>query len=306
MNQEDYIRKNYKKIPSKKIAEGLGISYQKVQSIARYIGVAQFSTKIQNIVEYVLEDYYLYNKTVKEICKKFQIGKSTILDILRLRGSGGRKPHETGIVYKCNVNFFDRIDTPEKAYWFGFIAADGNIYNGKLQIRLHTKDKNHLEKFCDRIEYNGTIFKEKDKEVVGIIISRQKLIQDLKKHGLTENKTEFIDKNIFNSIPRQFIPAAMHGYFDGDGSFSISRNAVSFSLLGNKSFLQFWQQELQKYNFDWGKSKITKDKRTKHTYYLNKYLIGDNLILMREFFYENKYSSQDFLDRKRKKLYKED
>jgi len=47
-----------------------------------------------------------------------------------------------------NHNFFETIDTEEKAYWLGFIAADGglasNIY--RLTIGLNQKDQNHLEK----------------------------------------------------------------------------------------------------------------------------------------------------------------
>jgi hypothetical protein len=29
------------------------------------------------------------------------------------------------IKYQCNYNFFDNIDTESKAYWLGFITADG-------------------------------------------------------------------------------------------------------------------------------------------------------------------------------------
>jgi len=27
--------------------------------------------------------------------------------------------------YQFNTRYFNKIDTPEKAYWLGFIAADG-------------------------------------------------------------------------------------------------------------------------------------------------------------------------------------
>jgi len=46
-------------------------------------------------------------------------------------------------------HIFDNIDTPEKAYWLGFIAADGNINNRgtSLNITVQQKDSNILVSF---------------------------------------------------------------------------------------------------------------------------------------------------------------
>ena len=49
-------------------------------------------------------------------------------------------------VTKFNENVFDSIDTEEKAYWLGFLYADGFItskYN-KIGLTLALKDKDHL------------------------------------------------------------------------------------------------------------------------------------------------------------------
>ena len=32
--------------------------------------------------------------------------------------------------YKADYNKFEIIDNPEKAYWLGFLAADGCLYTG--------------------------------------------------------------------------------------------------------------------------------------------------------------------------------
>ena len=51
---------------------------------------------------------------------------------------------------KFNENIFDCIDTEEKAYWLGFIFADGSIRsNGSFIFELSLKgsDINHLHKF---------------------------------------------------------------------------------------------------------------------------------------------------------------
>lgn len=34
-------------------------------------------------------------------------------------------------MYKYNEKFFKKIDTPQKAYWLGFLYADGCVLNQK-------------------------------------------------------------------------------------------------------------------------------------------------------------------------------
>ena len=59
--------------------------------------------------------------------------------------TGARRRHP------CNDDFFERIDTEEKAYWAGFITADGcitrNINSPVLSIGVSSTDKNHLRAF---------------------------------------------------------------------------------------------------------------------------------------------------------------
>lgn len=68
-------------------------------------------------------DLYKSNKSIKEIAKLFNSSQETISKVLK----------ENNIeVYRRNkINFdehiFDVIDTEEKAYWLGFIFADGYI-----------------------------------------------------------------------------------------------------------------------------------------------------------------------------------
>ena len=58
--------------------------------------------------------------------------------------------------YEYNKDYFSKIDTSDKAYWLGFLYADGCInrfYRGEklksmtLELGLCYRDKEHLEKF---------------------------------------------------------------------------------------------------------------------------------------------------------------
>ena len=66
--------------------------------------------------------------------------------------------------YSVNESFFDIIDTEEKAYWLGFIMADGCICtsnssspNNRLSIILNQKDKDHLIKFKKAIDSKAPV-----------------------------------------------------------------------------------------------------------------------------------------------------
>lgn len=245
----------------------------------------------------LLSDYYQNNFLIKECCLKYKISKSSVIKILKLFGSGGRKRKDyNNNKYTCNESFFSEIDCHEKAYWYGFICADGNIYNNKLQIGLDKADENHLLKFCKRLNYNGPIYN--DGTCKKLIISRKNLVDDLKKLGLVENKTALIDENIFIKIPSQYLKSAILGYIDGDGCFSRKLNGIEFSLLGNFSFLNFIIDFFGKQNVLVKEPK--KDKRTKHTFYINKFFPLERACDIIDILYSD--GSEDFLERKREKL----
>lgn len=156
---------------------------------------------------------------------------------------------------------FDSIDTEEKAYWLGFIYADGNINSDPLkeiphytfELGLSKKDEDHLRKFANFIKYKKSIknkvvkYKNKEYQAVRIQIHSKHLWNTLNNYGCTPKKSltlKFPDRSIFKdeSLIRHFI----RGYFDGDGSLGIYENKVDkytyhnkfqCSLLGTYEFL---------------------------------------------------------------------
>lgn len=157
--------------------------------------------------------------------------------------------------YSCNEDVFKDIDMPEKAYWLGFIMADGNIDKRcyTLRILLQHRDNKHLIEFKQFINTDAPI-KEYWKttrfgrcHVAEIEIYRRKIIEDLRKYNVIPNKTL---KLKFPNIPKEYYPDFIRGYFDGDGCFSLGRHKVQRNQLtfdissGTKSFLEKIQRIL--------------------------------------------------------------
>jgi len=147
-----------------------------------------------------------------------------------------------------NINYFNE-DTEQAYYWAGFIAADGCVYKNSLIINLAEKDKKHLEKFKNSINYKKDLKKLCKKHSLknpkwndsiqySLRFQSQHIIESLKKFNIVPNKTLTykFPKLLFNSdLVHHFI----RGYIDGDGSFWVDKNRkrICFELRGTKEFL---------------------------------------------------------------------
>jgi intein-encoded DNA endonuclease-like protein len=152
--------------------------------------------------------------------------------------------------YTLNHHYFGEIDTEEKAYWLGFLYADGCVYHNKtsydVQIMLGIKDFTHLEKFKKAInsDYETKIVQKNYGPEAFFRCSSKKMYQDLLCLGCSPRKTNVIT---FPNIPIKLMPHFIRGYFDGDGSFYKStKNYISCAFVitsGSKDFID----ELYKY-----------------------------------------------------------
>src|SRR5260221_4858496 len=58
---------------------------------------------------------------------------------------------------KFDETVFDNIDTSQKAYWLGFLYADGTNGGKRVSLSLKSADIDHIKKFCDflKISHNN-------------------------------------------------------------------------------------------------------------------------------------------------------
>jgi hypothetical protein len=167
-----------------------------------------------------------------------------------------------------NENYFENIDTEEKAYWLGFIAADGCIvktgdYNSyRLYINLGSSDESHLHKFLKSINaydikiqnYISTSgFSNKNgTKTSRVVLNSLKLCKDLSKYNICERKSYDIEMPEIND---KLIPYYLRGYVDGDGSFYChydeknNRYRYSFEIVGgSRTFMEQVQNYLSNNN----------------------------------------------------------
>lgn len=149
--------------------------------------------------------------------------------------------------YNLNENYFNEIDTKNKAYILGFIYADGNVSRNYLTITISPSDVEILEFIKNEISYNGPLRTTKH-GYISLAISSNKIVNDLKKNGVIENKT-YLSKSL-PIIDEKYLWNFIMGYFDGDGSIYKSSNkngdfTVNFS--SNRDILLSLRNILLKY-----------------------------------------------------------
>ena len=73
------------------------------------------------IIRLALKDYLEGNNSISFISNKYGINRKSIERRLKEKGIKAKK------VVNCYQDAFDIIDTEEKAYWLGFLYADGFV-----------------------------------------------------------------------------------------------------------------------------------------------------------------------------------
>ena len=153
-----------------------------------------------DIQKQIVNDYEK-NVSNKTLTEKYSLHRSTIQAILLKNGIKLRPLSVTSRKYKINdENYFNVINTEEKAYILGLLYADGNIrYNG-FEITLMEIDKEILEKLSIII-YGKIIlgyrkarkykneFENICKPQYRLVVSSNIMKNDLIKHGCVQAKT---------------------------------------------------------------------------------------------------------------------
>ena len=210
-----------------------------------------------------------YDRSIDKISIKYGINKKTLTKYLKDRNVEITKKANG---YAFNEHIFNDINTEEKAYWLGFLYADGYITKtGKsVGLGLSIKDIDHMKKYNSFLDYPGGLnisethqFGSKEHYgkngntlmMVRTEIKNENLWKDLYDKGCVPNKSlilTFPSTEIFhNDI--DLILAFIRGYFDGDGTLGKYQHSKtnpnmeeSLIFVGTKNFLEGVQKYLGK------------------------------------------------------------
>lgn len=262
-------------------------------------------------------DYYINNlssePSIIKVAQQFEIAKSAL----------SRRLHELNIPVinyqnrtKFDETIFDNIDTEEKAYWLGFIFADGYISSAPVnsdkkarycfELSLKGSDVEHLRKFAKFVKHESveTVVRINDVHCGNVICQRcriclinKHLWETLNKLGCVPNKSlilEFPDLKIFKSS--DLIKHFIRGYWDGDGCLTwanVEHTRPHMSLLGTYKFLQQLCMQLPQHKI-YAMQNHSKEYRNTYQFSVN----GKTALNLSKYLYENSTIS---LDRKYQK-----
>lgn len=218
----------------------------------------------QEQIEDILNKYQ-NNWSQQKIADFYKVSRTVIKRVLEIQCEGLIIRNRTS-KYKYQQDIFEIIDTAEKAYWLGFLAADGCNYqrehNASIILNIHEKDIEHLEKFkqfchtdAEIKSYIGYEGFSNQTPMCKITLNSKKISNDLIDKGILPNKSLILQPP---HILEEFYKPFILGYFDGDGSISKTSqyNNYSISIQGTKEILTWicevldWNAKLEKRNIN--------------------------------------------------------
>ena len=170
--------------------------------------------------EQIIYDYEVLNKSASAIGKELGCWGTTILYKLR-EWDVPIKHKRINAKRIIDLDYFKEIDNEHKAYWYGFLFADGHVNKKFVMIGLQKGDKKTLVDFLHDIHSDYPIRNDKNGNPV-ITITSIDFAKHLLDKGFNHRKSYGADfQKIISYVPDNLIHHFIRGMFDGDGSIKI-------------------------------------------------------------------------------------
>lgn len=235
----------------------------------------QYEEKFKNV-----EQMYLDGMSASQIAKEQHLSAKNVREHLKKLGyeilKDGRK-------YTFNYDYFEVIDTEEKAYWLGFLYADGCVGKNRkdktgehpgsgVDLQLKRTDETHIDKLIEAVNYNGP---KRYKEIklngntyysCSVALTSVKMADDLIKLGCVPAKSLILKFPTKEQVSYEFLFHFIRGYVDGDGCIRLTyRNGANgnklyhahLDICGTPEFLEGMLDRT-----GWDRTQIHHDKRS--------------------------------------------
>lgn len=245
--QKRFIYQNYSKFDNKYLSEKLGVSPDEIRNYACGKGLKKNSLLVKrglNAFDIIYEKRFNENYNYISFLGH---DKEPLLENSELYKSKYGK-------YYVNIDYFNKIDNEWKAYWLGFLYADGcnDTSNNCVRLKLQKRDKLQIIKFKNSLQSDANLKVIKSNrhtlngreirsgEQVEINICGKKLSEDLSRLGCVRNKTYILQFPNNDILPDFLMRHFIRGYFDGDGwvSVNIDRKIMYVGFVGMQCFIE--------------------------------------------------------------------
>nr|ABL87134.1 intron-encoded putative endonuclease [Staphylococcus phage 812]ABL87137.1 intron-encoded putative endonuclease [Staphylococcus phage 812] len=191
----------------------------------------------------ILRMYTEESMSIAEIKTVYTTHSREISKILRDFGIDTSYYQSRRVNRNINKDFFEVIDTEEKAYILGLLMADGCVRyrrEGQCYLTLELIDKEIVERVQKELNSDSKIYEshrkrdyiKNEKSTYTFSVTDKKLCNDLAKYGIIPMKTKKTDW-LTQDIPYDLRKHYLRGLFDGDGSIGYYNNRWFITLINN-------------------------------------------------------------------------
>jgi len=182
---------------------------------------------------------YLTGQTQEQVGEAVDLSQATVGNILKRKGIQAR-PRHTGSPRQHQVDdaYFEHVNTPDRAYWLGFLGADGCVLpkNNRVDVSLTAGDKGYLQKLLDCLDSDYLIHPAKGGTQSKISLVSAQLVFDLTRHAVTPRKSLTLKPPDF--LPERLRSHFWRGVFDGDGTIFKSGGKWHVRWSGTKAMME--------------------------------------------------------------------
>lgn len=190
----------------------------------------------------IIELYNLYHR-MNKIEEILHVGSSTVKDILQKHNVYIYTNSELHTKYSIDENYFDNIDTNNKAYIMGLLFSDGTVNrkSNAVALSLQEEDRHILESIQKELMTDKPLgfidYKSKNpnhKNQYCLTLNNKHIHDTLIAHGVIPNKSLLLE--FPTCIEPQFYSKFILGIMDGDGTISKNPKDKRCSFLSTEPF----------------------------------------------------------------------
>ena len=227
---KQFIAENYKSLGPHGCADALGVKYGTVYAYAQSHGIKCRSFTADQI-EFMQN--HRYDMTAAVVADRIGLTERQV------RGWYNNHMPKKNRVF--NDRYFENIDSQEKAYWLGFIFADGYITSHsrhgatdllgrdasyEFGMELQRGDEYHLCRLRDALGGVHKIYQKESHQLICnnrapshtyssvLRVYSKNVVMDLYNNGIDYNKSH---SNVFPIVSDDLFLDFLRGYLDGDG-----------------------------------------------------------------------------------------